>query len=92
MTLNPQEAAAVVGAVRDDPGARLELGANFYDLGTVDIRLAVDSGAVFFLAEGGDHGVWIEEAGTDSWSSLGGLVVGGVAAVGSTDRLISYRA
>jgi hypothetical protein len=39
MTPSPQEeAAAAVGAVRDDPGARLELAARFYDLGTVDIR------------------------------------------------------
>lgn len=45
--------------------------------------LAVDSGPnVFFLAEGTHQAVWIENAATPGWTSLGGQVVGGVAAVG----------
>jgi hypothetical protein len=39
MTPSPQEeAAAMVAAVRDDPGARLELAARFYDSGIAGIR------------------------------------------------------
>jgi hypothetical protein len=52
--------------------------------------LAIDSGGVFFLVDGTDHAVWIEEAGTNTWTSLGGQVaslgmmigLGGVGAVG----------
>lgn len=44
--------------------------------------VAVDSGGTSFLAEGTDHSVWIEDAGTGSWRTLGGQVVGGIGAVG----------
>jgi hypothetical protein len=45
--------------------------------------VAVDeTGVLFCLAEGTDGAVWVKQPPSGTWTSLGGQVVGGVAAVG----------